>query len=130
MAHAVFQTAQIMPINTQLPTTKLWLPPPPPLVKLGPSQTPRSKPVLVVKAFTTSSPSSSSSAVSDGDSIALLERCFVAPSAPAATSSSSLGPVMKGQYGSLGSVTLEKSKLDLSQKQSKSSPEASFFSLF
>lgn len=30
---------------------------------------------------------------------------------------------MKGQYGSLGSVTLEKSKLDLSQKQMKSSPE-------
>lgn len=128
MSHAVFQTAQIMPINTQLPTTKLWLPP---VVKLGPCQ--RSRPVLVVKSFTTSSPpSSSSSGVSDGGSVALLERCFVGPcptpgSDPSisAASSSSFGPVMKGQYGSLGSVTLEKSKLDLSQKQSRSSPEVS-----
>lgn len=121
MSHAVFQTAQIMPINTQLPTNKLWLPS---IVKLGPCH--RNRAVLVVKAFTTSSPSSSpsssssSSGVSYGDSIALLERCFANSSAPA---SSSLGPVMKGQYGALGSVTLEKSKLDMSQKQSKSSPE-------
>lgn len=123
MSHAVFQTAQIMPINTQLPTNKLWLPS---IVKLGPCH--RNRAVLVVKAFTTSSPSSSpsssssSSGVSYGDSIALLERCFANSSAPA---SSSLGPVMKGQYGALGSVTLEKSKLDMSQKQSKSSPEVS-----
>lgn len=91
----------------------------------------------MVKAFTTSSPSSpssSSSGVPYGDSIAFLERCFETPSAPAgsdpflAISSSSFGPVMKGQFGALGSVTLEKSKLDLSQKQSKSSPEASYFS--
>ncbi|KAG6588816.1 Protein RETICULATA-RELATED 6, chloroplastic, partial [Cucurbita argyrosperma subsp. sororia] len=129
MSHAVFQTAQIMPIHTQLPTTKLWLPPP---VKLGSCQ--RTRTVLVVKAVTTFSPppshSSSSSDDSDGNSIALLERCFAAPSSPAgsdssltATSSSSSGTVMKGKYGALGAVTLEKSKLDMSQKQTRSSPE-------
>lgn len=32
---------------------------------------------------------------------------------------------MKGKYGALGAVTLEKSKLDMSQKQTKSSPELS-----
>ncbi|KAL3814472.1 hypothetical protein ACJIZ3_015740 [Penstemon smallii] len=72
----------------------------------------------------------SSSAVVDGDAIASLERCFQAspPAADAPTSSCSaadFGPVMKGQYGSLGAVTLEKSKLDLTQKQTKSSPEVS-----
>lgn len=132
MSHAVFQTAQIMPIHTQLPTTKLWMPLP---VKLGSSQ--RTRTVLVVKAVTTFSPppshSSSSSDDSDGNSIALLERCFAAPSSPAGsdsslavTSSSSSGPVMKGKYGALGAVTLEKSKLDMSQKQTRSSPEVSF----
>lgn len=30
---------------------------------------------------------------------------------------------MKGQHGAFGAVTLEKSKLDLSQKSTKSSPE-------
>lgn len=34
-----------------------------------------------------------------------------------------MAPVMKGQYGAFGAVTLEKSKLDLSQKTTKSSPE-------
>ena len=65
--------------------------------------------------------SSSSSAVED--SVDMLERCFVA--APAV--GSSLGPVMKDKYGAFGAVTLEKSKLDMSQKQSKSSPEVSHF---
>ncbi|KGN47925.1 protein RETICULATA-RELATED 1, chloroplastic [Cucumis sativus] len=124
MSHAVFQTAQIMPINTQLTTNNLWLPA---VVKLGPSY--RNRAVLVVKAFTASPPSSSSSGVSYGDSISFLERCFETSFPPAgvdpslAVSSSSFGPVMKGKYGAFGAVTLEKSKLDLSQKQSKSSPE-------
>lgn len=75
----------------------------------------------------------SSSALVDGDSLVVLERCFraspVAPDSSPASSSSSgsngseFGPVMKGKYGALGAATLEKSKLDLSQKQSKSSPE-------
>lgn len=88
----------------------------------------------MVKAFTASPPSSSSSGVSYGDSISFLERCFETSFPPAgvdpslAVSSSSFGPVMKGKYGAFGAVTLEKSKLDLSQKQSKSSPEVSYFS--
>ncbi|KAL0422305.1 UNVERIFIED_CONTAM: hypothetical protein Slati_3253400 [Sesamum latifolium] len=73
----------------------------------------------------------SSSAVVDDDAIASLERCFQASppaaDAPSSTSSSSadFGPVMKGKYGAFGAVTLEKSKLDLTQKQTKSSPELS-----
>ncbi|KAJ7946645.1 protein RETICULATA-RELATED 1, chloroplastic-like [Quillaja saponaria] len=82
---------------------------------------------LVVKA--------SSSSLVDGDSTAALERCFVAPAAPGNLDScgpsssspscapSTCSPVMKGQYGSLASVTLEKSKLDMTQKQTKSSPQ-------
>ncbi|KAA8536529.1 hypothetical protein F0562_029007 [Nyssa sinensis] len=135
MPHSVFQTAQIMPINTQIiPTSKtlsskpflpihnpVYLSPVPSLVagKL--------RKCLVVKA------SSSSSSVVDGDTIAGLERCFRAsppsdsPSLSSASSSPSssvmYGPVMKGEYGAFGAVTLEKSKLDLTQKQSNFSPE-------
>lgn len=65
--------------------------------------------------------------MADGDTIAHLERCFMeSPSAtdlPSSSSSREFGPVMKGQYGAFGAVTLEKSKLDMSQKQTKSSPE-------
>lgn len=76
-----------------------------------------------LKVSASSSSSSSSSAVAGEDSMALLERCFVAPPAPGTT-----GPVMKGgKYGAFGATTLEKSKLNLSQKQSKSSPEVSPF---
>ncbi|KAL6328691.1 hypothetical protein AAG906_003376 [Vitis piasezkii] len=56
----------------------------------------------------------SSSALVDGDSVALLERCFLADSASVP---------YERKYGSFGAVTLEKSKLDLSQKQSRLSPE-------
>ncbi|KAK1320446.1 hypothetical protein QJS10_CPA03g00778 [Acorus calamus] len=56
-----------------------------------------------------------------------LERCLGAPCAnPEASPSSSASvsaPQMKGEYGSFGAVTLEKSKLDLSQKTTKSSPQ-------
>ncbi|KAL0454436.1 UNVERIFIED_CONTAM: hypothetical protein Slati_0782800 [Sesamum latifolium] len=71
----------------------------------------------------------SSSAVVDGGAIAGLERCFQAsPSdfdAPSLSScrSADFGPFMKGQYGAFGAVTLEKSKPDFKQKQTKSSPE-------
>ena len=88
--------------------------------------------VLVLLAF---SSSSSSSAVVEGDSssssssVSLLERCLVAPPAVSSSSSSMLSPVMKGQYGAFGAVTLEKGKLDMSQKQSQSSPEV-LLSLF
>ncbi|KAL9321472.1 hypothetical protein ACSQ67_013311 [Phaseolus vulgaris] len=46
-----------------------------------------------------------------------LERCLNAPVASEPLS------MKGGQYGSLGAVTLEKSKLDLSQKETVSSPE-------
>ncbi|XP_058074304.1 protein RETICULATA-RELATED 1, chloroplastic [Magnolia sinica] len=62
-----------------------------------------------------------------------LERCFnaspdpgpgPASSLPSASGSTMFAPVMKGgKYGAFGAVTLEKSKLDLSQKTSSSSPE-------
>ena len=53
-----------------------------------------------------------------------MECCLVAPPAVSSSSSSSmLSPVMKGQYGAFGAVTLEKGELDMSQKQSQSIPE-------
>ncbi|CAK7357028.1 unnamed protein product [Dovyalis caffra] len=52
-----------------------------------------------------------------GDSVAMLERCFLA------SPKGDFGPLMKGKFGSLGAVTLEKGKLDMSQKQSQSTPE-------
>lgn len=62
--------------------------------------------------------------------MAALERCFLASPGPVESSSGEVGPVMKGgQYGAFGAVTLEKGKLDLSQKQSTSSPEVSFQNL-
>ncbi|KAK3009986.1 hypothetical protein RJ639_010956 [Escallonia herrerae] len=129
MSHSVFHTAQIMPINTQIiPTTKtLSLAPMLPAhnhVHRLPPGAARSRwcPVLRVVASSSSSP-----AVVDGDAVAGLERCFRAspPSDSAASSSAMCAPVMKGgQYGAFGAVTLEKSKLDMTQKQTKSSPEA------
>lgn len=58
----------------------------------------------------------------ENDSVSLFERCLAAPAA-SGTPDSPPSPVMKGQYGAHGAVTLEKSKLDTSQKQTKSSPE-------
>ncbi|TQD87989.1 hypothetical protein C1H46_026487 [Malus baccata] len=109
MSHAVFRTAQIMPINTQLPTK-------PKLAVLPTQLRMMERRGLVLKANCLPSPSTSDAV--DGDSMAMMERCFAGPSAPGG-----LGPVMKGQYGAFGAVTLEKGKLDMSQKQSKSSPE-------
>ncbi|XP_047334264.1 protein RETICULATA-RELATED 1, chloroplastic [Impatiens glandulifera] len=131
MVHTVFQTGQIMPVNTQIiPTTKTLSssqfisfrsPSLPKLIARFPNG-------LIVKGSMLSPPPS----MADGDTIAHLERCFIesspakdSPSSSLATSSSSknFAPVMKGQYGAFGAVTLEKSKLDMTQKQSKSSPE-------
>ncbi|CAL1385511.1 unnamed protein product [Linum trigynum] len=73
--------------------------------------------------------SNSSSIIDGGGDVALLERCFVAPPAAVekglgSSSGVEFGPVMKGKgFGSLGAVTLEKGKLDLTQKQSQSTPE-------
>ncbi|CAA7410682.1 unnamed protein product [Spirodela intermedia] len=58
------------------------------------------------------------------DERAALERCFHTGSSPAPGSSSiSSLPTMKGNFGAFGAVTLEKSKLDLSQKTTRTSPE-------
>ncbi|XP_039127731.1 protein RETICULATA-RELATED 1, chloroplastic-like isoform X1 [Dioscorea cayenensis subsp. rotundata] len=69
----------------------------------------------------------------DSDPCGFLERCLFSTEAGAKSPSLSIGlvarpmatvsPEMMGQYGSFGAVTLEKGKLDLSQKTSKSSPE-------
>lgn len=45
--------------------------------------------------------------------------------AAAAAAAMMVGPVMKKEYGAYGTVTLERSKLDLSKKTTKSSPEVS-----
>ena len=133
MSHVVFQTAQIMPLKTLSSSSSSskvvaggpYLPP-----VAGKKLARSRRGVLVLKAFSSSS-SSSSSAVVEGDSsssVSLLERCLVAPPAVSSSSSSMLSPVMKGQYGAFGAVTLEKGKLDTSQKQSQFSPEVlSFF---
>ncbi|KAL7205856.1 hypothetical protein ACSBR2_018721 [Camellia fascicularis] len=128
MSHAVFQTAQIMPINTQtIPTTKILSPKPllhvhTPVHRLVPVSGKLLRKGLVVKA---SAPPSSAAEAVDGDVIAGLERCFRAspPSESSSSSSAMFGPVMKGEYGAFGAVTLEKSKLDMTQKQTQSSPE-------
>ncbi|PKI39255.1 hypothetical protein CRG98_040311 [Punica granatum] len=129
MAHAVFQTAQIMPINTQtkIPISLSPLPPP----SLRPQLPPPGK--LHRRGYAaavrcSASPSAPVPLVDDGggggggeDCVRMLERCFQAPCS--SSGSGEVGPVMKGQYGAFGAVTLEKSKLDMSQKQTKSSPE-------
>lgn len=130
MSHTVFQTAQIMPIYTStIPTSKALsshkqlLHPAGAIYRLKPPQAVAGKfRKLHIRA---------SSSVVDEDSVSGLERCYQA-SPPVDCPSSSAGspvmyaPVMKGgKYGSLGAVTLEKSKLDMSQKITKSSPELS-----
>ncbi|KAK4766386.1 hypothetical protein SAY87_008028 [Trapa incisa] len=127
MAHAVFQTAQIMPINTQ---ANIPISPSAPWLSLRP-QIPvpvkfqRRCHAAAVRC--SSSPPAPAPLVDDGAGgvwasvRTALERCFQAPCN--SSNSGEAGPLMKGQYGALGSVTLEKSKLDLSQKQAKFSPE-------
>lgn len=121
MSHSVFQTAQIMPLA---PTTKsLSSKPLSPIANV--SLCPVS-PLLSGRPrrynFTVRA---SSSAVVDGDTSAYLERCFqTSPDAPSALPSSvDFGPTMKGQYGAFGAVTLEKSKLDMTKKETKISPQ-------
>ncbi|CAN4108077.1 unnamed protein product [Withania somnifera] len=117
MSHAVFQTSQIMPMNTQIiPSSKTLLPP----LLLHPVRSFKVSKVSVIKA--TASPAV------DGDPVAFLEHCFQDSPAidyQASSSSTMFAPVMKGEkYGAFGAVTLEKAKLDMSQqKQTKSSPE-------
>ncbi|XP_077220082.1 plant/protein, putative (DUF3411) [Tasmannia lanceolata] len=131
LPHAVFQTSQIMPLlnvhnhsilqNKTLSHHNPFLPP---LFKVHPA-IPISR---AIKSCSISLSSSSSGLVESDPIKETLERCF--NSSPnsitvGSTSSSTLfAPVMKGgQYGAFGAVTVEKSKLDISQKQSRSGPE-------
>ncbi|KAI6678672.1 hypothetical protein NL676_039468 [Syzygium grande] len=140
MSHPVFRTAQIMPLSSQAQVTttttaqKQPLPcpfarPVSPVPKLGPLLPPVCGRVVRRGgggvAVRCSSASAYEPAAVDGsrggESRALLERCFQAPSS---SGSGDFGPVMKGgQFGAFGAVTLEKGKLDMTQKQSQSSPE-------
>lgn len=124
MSHSVFQTAQIMPIG---PSTKSSSSQPIKTVSLCPVSPPFAGRRLKRHYFRVRA---SSSALVGGDASAHLERCFqMSPDAPSSTPSSSLefGPTMKGgQYGAFGAVTLEKSKLDMTKKETKTSPQVIF----
>uniref|UniRef100_A0A6M2F5R4 Protein RETICULATA-RELATED 1, chloroplastic n=1 Tax=Populus davidiana TaxID=266767 RepID=A0A6M2F5R4_9ROSI len=124
MSHFVFQTTQIPTTTTK---TTLTLKPTSPIPQLCHLRGTRKRVNHnhTIKCSSSSSSSSCPTIDGGGDSVAGLERCFLAPSAPVLNSSpkGDFGPVMKGKFGSLGAVTLEKSKLDLTQKQSQSTPE-------
>uniref|UniRef100_A0A7N0URR5 Uncharacterized protein n=1 Tax=Kalanchoe fedtschenkoi TaxID=63787 RepID=A0A7N0URR5_KALFE len=112
--------AQIMPVRNRIPNKASS---PGPLFPVAKSRVVKLRrgSVVVTKSCALSS-SSPSALVDGGDSVAALERCYAA--SPASTSSAADGGVvMKGQYGAFGATTLEKSKLDLSQKQTKSNPQ-------
>ncbi|KAJ4967232.1 hypothetical protein NE237_019081 [Protea cynaroides] len=133
MSRIVLQTSQIMPLSSQIPNKNVHSNFYSPL--LYPSRNPRRSIWVRKSGKSVVINGCSSSALVDGDLAAHFERCFrLSPTdfdtglhslSTSASSSSSVmyAPVMKGQYGALGTVTLEKSKLDLSQRQSKSSPE-------
>ncbi|KAJ4877566.1 hypothetical protein Rs2_42584 [Raphanus sativus] len=123
MSHTVFQSAVVVAPRPSLPI-------------------PRSISFLPCKprrvSFVRASSSSSSSSLIDsvGDSVSGLERCLRLPfsgdSAPsssystisASSPSAQMCPVMKGgKFGSVGAVTLEKGKLDMTQKKVESTPE-------
>ncbi|KAG5248508.1 protein RETICULATA-RELATED [Salix suchowensis] len=115
MPHFVLQTAQV---PTPTSNAILSLKPTFPIPQLCPLR----RRVRSNRNLDLTCSSSSSCPMIDGggDSVAALERCFSAPPAPVVAD---FGPVMKGKFGSLGAVTLEKGKLDMSQKQSQSTPE-------
>lgn len=116
MSHMVFQSV-VAP--KPLSPLKPCLPIPRPLVTL---------PCKLRRGFVRAS----SSFLVD-DSVSGLERCLQLPSGvelgPSSSGSFSAStqmcPVMKGKFGSVGAVTLEKGKLDMTQKISETSPEVS-----
>lgn len=111
MSHALLRPAQIMPVNSYVPKTST-----PKLASF------RRRRIFLVRSSSAAADVDSDSALGYNSSSSFLEKCFAAPPAPVAAS---VAPLMKGKYGALGAVTLEKSKLDMSQKQTKSSPEVS-----
>ncbi|PKI74833.1 hypothetical protein CRG98_004605 [Punica granatum] len=127
MSPACFQAAQMINNHTQIRPKAFHAPPMLPAAKAGPTILPvAGKPrrgVQGVRCSVSSAPPpapSTDCGGGGGESVGFLERCFRGPSS---SSSTDFGPVMKGQYGAFGAVTLEKGKLDMAQKQSVSSPE-------
>ncbi|WJX57466.1 hypothetical protein P8452_43026 [Trifolium repens] len=113
-SHALFQAAQIIPINSHISAKTLS---PKTLPKLPLLRNYRRR--LVLRSYS-ASPSHIDSDTSSASS--LFERCYAAPSPPSA--SHNVNPVMKGKYGAFGALTLETSKVEFAQQQSnKSSPE-------
>jgi hypothetical protein len=113
-SHALFQAAQIIPINSHISAKKS----PKTLPKLPLLRNHRRR--LVLRSSYSASPAHIDSDTSSASS--LFERCYAAPSPPSA--SHNVNPVMKGKYGAFGALTLEKSKVEFAQQQSnKSSPE-------
>ncbi|XP_065870507.1 protein RETICULATA-RELATED 1, chloroplastic [Euphorbia lathyris] len=127
MSHFVFHTAQIPSSSTAAKTLPLK-PAIPPIPQLSPRQQLPAPQLLTSKLRKNSVIKCSSPSIIDGsESLAALERCFLAPDATpenlVSSSNRNFGPVMKGKYGAFGAVTLEKGKLDMTQKESKVSPE-------
>lgn len=144
---AVFQSATAAAGGRPLSTSSTLRHPNPrapfsfPIAKKPPSRRPR--PLFAIRS---SSASALGPACPSSFSGEFLQRCFDAagPSTTSFSSSSSstssfchaaaaangssavMAPVMKKDYGAFGTVTLEKSKLDLSQKTTSTSPEVSF----
>ncbi|KAL2904663.1 Protein RETICULATA-RELATED 1 chloroplastic [Bienertia sinuspersici] len=119
MSHAVFQAAQIMSINSQISNKSIFSKPITlPIITSCPVPL-KPRKSLFIRDSITPFPTV------DGDSsVVHLERCFVAsPDSLSSSYSAPFAPTMKGQYGAFGAVTLEKSKLDMTQKQTQSSPE-------
>ncbi|KAM7252419.1 hypothetical protein ACFE04_024302 [Oxalis oulophora] len=120
MSHMLFQTASISPSKS------LSLKPSPPIPRLTPPHSIlRRRNFLLIKSSSSSPLTDSSSSAAGGVS---LERCYASPAHAAHTlpvvTCPEFGPVMKKDYGAFGAVTLEKGKLDTSQKQEQaSSPE-------
>lgn len=126
MSHTVFQMAQIIPVNTRIPNKTIVKQAPSPLLPafrhVATGKVRRG--MVVIKA--------SAASIDVGDSVAALERCFAVT--PASTSSVTTnhmdgGVVMKGKFGSLGAVTLEKSKLDTTLKNIEKKAEVTIIYL-
>ncbi|GAU32733.1 hypothetical protein TSUD_101540 [Trifolium subterraneum] len=114
-SHALFQAAQIIPINSHI-SSKTLKPNSLPKLPLLRNRNRR----LVIRSYS-ASPADLNSDTSSASS--LFERCLAAPSAPS-SASHNVNPVMKGKYGAFGAVTIEKSKVEFAQQQTKkSSPE-------
>lgn len=132
MSHTIFPSSQITPV---IPSTKtlssgiIFLPSTTNLRRSPSLPVKLRKSVFDVKASFSPPIDGTDAAASN------LERCFEAPAYSDSPSSSGLSyysppvmyaPVMKKELSSFGTVTLEKAKLDTSQKQTKSSPEVCF----